>query len=124
MQRIGFQSVTGIFLCHTRERPGPRDVNRQRNHKHKDRGHAGLDVHAAEEQSREGLVNNVEGGERQQSGFDEGREILELPMTVEMTFIGGLIRHPDREKSDNCCNQVQRGVQRFGKDAEASRSED
>jgi len=61
--------------------------------------------HDAEEQSREGLVNDVEGRERQQPRFHEGGEVFELPMTVKMAFIGRLVRHTDREKSNNAATR-------------------
>src|SRR4029077_16746842 len=83
MQRIGFQRVTGVFFGHTRESPRSRHVNRKGNQEHKDSGQAGLDVHAAEEEAREGFVNDVEGGEGEEAGFDEGGKVFEFSMAVE-----------------------------------------
>ena len=77
-------------------------------------------MHAAKKQTVERLVNDVERGQRQQPGLDERGEILILSMAIGMPLIGRLIRHANREKGNDGRNQVQTGVQRFGKHAEAS----
>src|SRR6202040_3464932 len=101
MQGIGFQRVTGVFFGHARESPRARHADRQGDKQDQKCGHTRLYVHAAEEEASESFVNNVEGGEGQEGGFDEGREVFELPMAVEMTLVCGLIRNTDGEKGDN-----------------------
>ena len=100
------------------------EIDAQRDEQHRERQHARLDVHAAEKHAIKRFVNDVQGGQRQQAGLDERGKILKLPMTIEVPLIGRQVRHAHRKEGDDRGNQVQAGVQRFGKHPKASRADD
>ena len=66
-------------------------------------------------------IDDVDGGEDEQAGFDEGGEIFEFAVAVWVALVGGLIGDADGEKRDDGGDEVEAGMQRFGEDAEAVR---
>ena len=69
---------------------------RQRDQKDQDRRNAGGNVHGLEEQTLEGFIDDVEGGEYQQPGLDEGGEIFEFAVAIGMALVGRLVGNTDR----------------------------
>jgi len=72
----------------------------------------------------EGFVDDVDGGENEQAGFDEGGEIFELAVAVGMAFVRGLVGDADGKKRDDGSDKVEAGMERFGEDAEAVGADD
>src|SRR5260370_564889 len=101
-----------------------RQIDGQSDQEHQDRREAGLDVQVAKEQPGKRFINDVESRQREQSGLDECGEVLKFPVPVGMPLIGRLVGHAHGEKSNDRGNQVQAGVQRLRKDAQASRADD
>ena len=93
MQRVSLQRFAGVFPGCMSESPRACQVDGERAEKHEDRRHARLDMHAVEKQPVERLINDVKGGQREQTGFHEGGKILELSVTVRVALVGRLIRH-------------------------------
>ena len=80
-------------------------------------------MHGAEEEPVKRFINDVERGEEQQTGLDEGGKIFEFAVAVGMAFVGRFIRDAHGEKGNDGRDQVQTRVQRFGEDAQAARAE-
>ncbi len=88
------------------ERARPGDVDGQRHKQHHDCGDARLDIHAAEKEPVKRFINDVERGEEQQTGLDEGGKVFEFSVAIGMAFVGRFIRDPHGEKGDDGRNEV------------------
>ncbi len=51
-----------------------------------------------EEQALDCFPNDVDGGEKQQGGFDEGRETFDLAVAVKMVRVGRAYPQPARKE--------------------------
>ena len=60
-----------------------------------------------EKQSHKRLKDDVERGEQQKPGFDEGGEIFILAVAVGVLLIRGLVREAHGEVSDDGRDQVE-----------------
>jgi len=113
-----------MFLGNFIESTSPGEVYRQGDQEDKDGSETWLDVDGVEEEAGERLVNDVEGGEDEQTGLKESREVFEFAVTVGMTFVGRPVGDTDRKKSDHGGDQVEAGMQGFGEDAKAAGAPD
>lgn len=118
MEGVCFEGFAGMFCGDFVEGPSAGQVNGQRDEQHKDGGEAGLDVDGMKEEPVEGLVNDVEGGEDEEAGFDEGGEVFEFAVAVRVAGVSGLVGYTDREKSDDGGDKIKAGMEGFGQDAE------
>ena len=78
-------------------------------------------MHVTKEQPVKRLINDIESRQSQQAGLHEGREVLELSVTIGVFLIRRLVRHAHGEKRDDRRKQVKTRVQGFRKNTQASR---
>ena len=95
------------------ERAGAPGVDRHRQQHDQERGHARLNFHAVKEQPLDRFIDDPDAGQQQQTGFDEGRKILELAVPVLVIGIRRLVGNPNRKKRHQGRDQVQSGVRRL-----------
>ena len=119
MQGVGFEGFARVALGDDIQRAGAGHVNGEGEEKNQDGGDAWLNMDGAKEKAIESFVNDVNGGEDEQTRFNECRKIFELAVAVGVALVGWLIGDAHGEKRDDCSDQVEAGVQSFGKDAEA-----
>ncbi len=124
MERVGFQRFADVLFSHGIQGARASQIDSQRHREDKNGGNAGLNMHAMEKQAGKGFVDDVNGGENQQSGFDERGEIFEFAVSVGVTIVGGLVGNADGKKGDDGGDQVESGVQGFGEHAQAARVDD
>jgi hypothetical protein len=78
----------------------------------------GLDVAASEDQPLAGLVGDPHAGREEEPGLEEGREVLDLPMAVEVIAVRRLRGGADRPEGHQRGEQVDARVRRLGEDAD------
>ena len=121
MQRVGFERLAGIFFGDAAESARADEIDRHRQQQNQDRGEAGMNLRGAEEQPLKRFPDDVERGEKQQSRFDERGKALDFSVAVEMLRVGGLIRHAHGKIGDDRRDEIEDGMQRFGKNSQAAR---
>ncbi len=124
VEGVGFEGFAGVALGDRVECTRPRQINGEGDKKNEDGDEAGLNVNAVKEEAVESFVNDVDGGEDEQAGFDECGEIFKFTVAVGMALVGGLIGDTNGEKGDDGGDQVEAGMEGFGEDAETVRAED
>jgi len=124
MEGVGFERFADVLTGHFVESAGAGKVDGESDEEHDDSGEAGLDVNGMKEEAVESLVNNVEGGENEKAGFQERGEIFEFAVAVGMTRVSRPIGNADREKGDDGGDEVQAGMEGFGKDAKTAGAPD
>ena len=122
MECVRFERFADVLLCHFVESAGTGQVNGQSDAEDQNGGETGLNVDRMEEQAVKGLIDDVEGGDDEKSGFKEGGEIFEFAVAVGVARIRGLIGDADRKEGDDRGNEIQAGMEGFGEDTEAARS--
>ena len=103
----------------------PRARERQKSTHHRKQHHSegdgsGLDFYVVEEQALDGLVDDDDARQKQETGFDEGGEILDFAVAVLVVGVGGLVGDADGKERDDRGDQVEKGVGSFGQNAEAA----
>ncbi len=78
----------------------------------------------AEKEAIKGFVNDVNGSEDKQPGFDERGEIFKLAVAVRVALVRRPVGDTHREKRDDRGDEVEAGMQGLGKNAEAVRAKD
>ena len=123
MQRVGFQCFAGILPRDAGDAAGARpvDADHQRQQAHGEV--AGVQYRLAEQEAPHRLPNNVERREKEQRRFDERGETLEFRVAVGVVRVGGLVGNAHGKIGDNCGDEVETGVQGFGKNAQTSRAD-
>ena len=119
MKRVGFECFAGMTPGDGVERARAGEINGESDEKNEDGGEGGLNVDGVEEEAIEGFIDDVDGGEEEQAGFDEGGEIFKFAVAVGVALVGRLIGNADGEKGDDGGDEVEAGVQGFGENAEA-----
>jgi len=74
-----------------------------------------------EEEPPDRLEDNPDAGHREQGRLDERGEMLDLPVSKRMRWIGGLVRYPHGEVRDCRSQEIQSRVRGFREDAKAPR---
>ena len=69
------------------------------------------------------LIDDPAAGDEEQQRLDEGREVLHLAVAVGVVGVGRAVRGAHGEEGHYRRQQVQPGVGRFGKDAQAARQQ-
>ena len=72
------------------------------------------------EQAVDRFPDDVDRGEKQQGGFDEGGEAFHFSVAVEMVCVGRLVCDANGEEGDHGGDEVENGMQRFGQNSEAA----
>ena len=123
MQRVGLESLAGIFFRHTRERPRAHHVDAHRQQQDYDRHRARPNRHGcAADQPLDRLPDDVHRREQQERRFDERRKTFDFSVTVEMLRVGGLVRHAHGKIRNHGGHQIEDRMQRFGENAKAARN--
>ena len=68
-----------------------------------------------------GFIDDPKTGEQKKQGFKEGREVFRLAVAVKMILICRFAGKSDRQKSHHGCHEIQPGMGRFSKNAQAAR---
>src|SRR5579864_3445370 len=107
MQGVGFQSFTGVALGDDIERAGPGHVNRKGDEQNHNGSDARLDMDRMEKETVEGLINDVDGGENEQSGLNKRGKIFKLAVAVGVALIRRLVGDAHGEKRDHGGDKVE-----------------
>src|SRR5260221_7212483 len=124
VQGVGFKSFAGVALGDDIQGVGAGHVDREGDEKDDDGSDGGLNVDGVEKEAMEGLVDDIDGGENEQAGFNEGGKIFEFAMAVGVALVRGLVGDADGEKRDDGGDKVKAGMEGFREDAEAVRADD
>ena len=81
---------------------------------------AWLDLHVMKEKTVHGLVDDPDAGEEEQAGFDEGGDVFDLAVAVLILGVGGQVADAHGIEGDDGGDQIERGVQGLGENAEAA----
>ena len=73
-----------------------------------------------EEEAFGGFVDDPDAGEQEQAGLDESGEVFHLAMSVLVIGVGRFVGDADRHQGDDGGDQIENGVQGFGKYAQAA----
>src|SRR5689334_12359429 len=120
MQGVRFESFARVFSGDVRELSRTRQVNAQSAQQNDDCGETRFNVHAVEEEPVERFINDVQGSDEKQAGFDKRGKVLELAVAVGVALVRGEIRNAQGKKSDDGGHKVEPGMQGFAEDAEAA----
>ncbi len=91
MEGIRFEGFTGVFAGDDGQGASAGQINGEGSEKNDEGDEAGLDMDGVEKEAGEGFVDDVNGGEDEEAGFDEGGEILEFAVAIGVALISGLV---------------------------------
>ena len=120
MQCVGLQRLAVVFVGDAPQPARTPEVDDDRNAHHHKRPERRLDFDGMEEQTLARFVDDPDAGQQQQAGFDEGREALDLAVTVLVLGVGRLVGDTHREVGHERSHQVEPRVRRFGQNAQAA----
>jgi len=99
------------------------DVDRDRDDDDEEGPQTGFDVDFAEEDPAHGLVDDPGAGEEEQQGLDEGRDVLDLAVSVGVRFVRRPVRDTDGDEGDQRGDEVESRMGGLGQDAERAAEE-
>ena len=67
-----------------------------------------------------GLINDPKTGDQKEQGLKEGREIFRLAVAIKVILIRGFAGNSDGQKSHHGSHEIEAGMGRFSKDAQAA----
>ncbi len=120
VQRIGFERLAVVLGCDPAQGARSPEIHPHGDKHHDESGDAGLDVDVMEEEPLDGFVDDPDTGEQEQAGFEEGRKIFHFAVSVLVIGVGGLVGDSNRHQGDDRGDQIERGMQRFRKYAQAA----
>ena len=113
MERVRFQSLAVILRRNPPQGARAPVVDNHGKTHHAKGGQAGLDLHMAIEETQPRFVNDRHARQQQQTGFKEGREVLDFAMAILVVSIGGFVGNADREERNQRRDQIQPGMRGF-----------
>src|ERR1700683_198801 len=88
MQGVGFQGFAGIFFRDTVQRAGANEINPHGKREDEDGSKAGTHFYGVKHEALNRLPDNVNGGEQQKGGFDEGGKTFHFAVAVQVVGVG------------------------------------
>lgn len=120
VERVGLERLAGVLVRHAAQRARAAVVENDRHGHHEHGPYVRLNLHGMEEEALDRLIDDPYAGGKEQAGFDEGGDVLDLAVAVLVLRVGGQVTDAHREEGDDRGHQIERRVQRLGKDAEAA----